>query len=171
MTDPAEAQHQLAALDLDADTLLGAVDDGVRAASLCTAFDPPLTGPVLAWSRITRGLRERLVPRGWRADDSGNYSVVVDAHDEVAIVVASGSADTGKESGRPTTKSPKGPATRRAVDRNSLQTRFAEFEASFRAVEGIKPRQTWVLLFRIDRETEAWVPQMFGLQGGTIRLD
>ena len=147
---PQEAAPRLAELGLRRDDLVGALQLGLDAAASCTPHDPPNTAGFLQWARTVSGLRDTLVPRGWKADSARNYPTVVSPDGSVALAVAAGDYNTGLSGGRPATRSPKGPATKDAVALNQMS--FAEIERSFVDIT-IVPRSTWLLLHYHDTVT------------------
>jgi hypothetical protein len=105
----------------------------------------------------------RLRDEGWKTDDSGNYSTVVNENGTLAIAVATGDDNTGiytpdKPFASPGLKYPKGDMTRRAVERNSLNTYlFPDMAEDARAqqakLDAADNRITWILLRRRDKDT------------------
>lgn len=64
-------------------------------------------------------LRELLQPFGWTTFREAKFEGVLNAAATIAIIVSSGTRETGREDGRaPRTKNPKGSATQHAVDAN-----------------------------------------------------
>lgn len=96
-----------------------ALEAGHSGAALCTPNHPPNFGGMTMWAETVRSLREQLIRAGWRRDDAGNFSTVVNKDGALGIAVASGNADTGQADGHPTTRYPKGPVTHQAVERNA----------------------------------------------------
>lgn len=145
VVDRGSARNRLEELGLTVDILHDAVGAGELARSNCTRNDPPGIPGILAWGRTVRALREFLVPEGWIANDDGNFSTVVSPDGALAIAVATGNEDTGAHDAAPSTKYPKGPRTRAAVEQNQLNL-FPEPilppDAANRAAS------TWFLLVR-----------------------
>jgi hypothetical protein len=147
------AAGRLKDLGVDEATLREAVEYGLRHAFSCTKHDPPNLPGIIAWGKGIRSLRDRLVPGGWTADNSRNYATVVSSDGRVAIAVAAADAGTGRSDLTPTTRSTKGPATKRAVHRNQLS--FADVVATFpKPQEASGADQTWLLLHYVDEEAE-----------------
>lgn len=144
---PQESAPRLSELGLERDDLVGALRLGLAAASSCTKHDPQNAAGFMQWSRTVRGLRDTLVPRGWRAVSSRNYPTVVSPDGAIAIAVAAGDHNTGIAGAIPSTRSPKGPATKDAVSLNQMS--FGEVDQSFVDVAPV-PRATWLLLHYHD---------------------
>jgi hypothetical protein len=144
----AESTSRLHELDVTPDVLRDAVRWGMGYAFECTQYDPASLPGTLAWGRTVRGLRERLVPQGWKPDNERNYPTVIHQDQMHAIGTASGDAHTGRADRTPATRTEKGPATRKAI---------AETQRSFWEVAKEFPRprvgagmQTWLLLYYFD---------------------
>src|SRR4051812_20799660 len=90
---------------------------GYSHAAGCTSHDPRNLPGTLAWGKGTGALRDLLKPSGWTADSDSNLESVAHPTNSHAIALAAGTADTGREDGRPRTRTPKGPATSRVVKR------------------------------------------------------
>lgn len=151
---PHEVADRLRQLGLTPDILRTAVMVGEAARLSCTANDPPGFAGYIAWGSTIRTLRELLAPLGWKKNDDGNYSTVVDEQEAIAIAVASGDENTGSLGISPRTKNAKGPATIAAIDANVRQLAFPFRDQ--RPVQ-IQPRRTqrvtWILLIsRFDNE-------------------
>jgi hypothetical protein len=145
---------RLAELGLTADILRDSLEEGWRVAADCTKHDPPNLPGIIVWGKTIRHLRDRLVPAGWRSNNTMNYATVISPDRKTALGVAAGDECTGRDGLTPCTRSPKGPATRRALDRNQLT--FSDFADHFpkparRLVTGLQ-RQTWLLLHYVDED-------------------
>jgi hypothetical protein len=156
-----EIVGRLDALGLTATILRDAVDEGVAPVLACTKNDPEQLPGILGWGKVTRALRDRLVsqPFNWtRANHRGQPSTVRPGN-AVAIVVASGTPETGTGE-RPATRSTKGPATQAAIADNALT--FGAMDEEFKKLDEVvkkaapsaSPAQTWMLLYFIDEEGE-----------------
>jgi hypothetical protein len=156
--DPASVADRLRELGLNEQLLRTAVDYGIKLSADCTLHDPPSLSGILAWGKITRGLRDQLVPQGWTTSNAQNYASTIHPRGAAALVVAAGDAFTGLEERTPSTRSDKGPATRDAVDAN--QASFAEVDPSYPwPAPPVRPTQTWLLLHHMDDES------------GTVRIE
>jgi len=82
------------------------------------AFDVPLFGGTSQWAKSTSRLRFLLSSIGWQSDDDKNLSKIVSPNKEIAIIVSSGNAGTGKEGVPVTTKNPKGELLETIINSN-----------------------------------------------------
>lgn len=145
---------RLAELGLTADILRESLEEGWRVAADCTRHDPPSLPGIIVWGKTIRHLRDRLVPAGWRSNNTMNYATVISPDGKTALGVAAGDERTGRKGLPPCTRSPKGPATRRALDRNQLTlSDFADYfpKPTRRLVTGLQ-RRTWLLLHYVDED-------------------
>jgi hypothetical protein len=137
--------------------------------STFTAFDPPIMLGLTRWGRISRYLREELVPRGWTYDNPRNLARTIHPSGEFAIVAATGDELTGLADLLPTTRYRKGDATVQAVAVNEQLTfDFGDaFTADVTADAGAM--LTWILLFFEDEagfRVELSLPD--GIEDGRI---
>ena len=151
LTKTEDAPSRLEELGLTPGDLAQAVQLGLSSAATCTKHDPSNLPGLILWGRTIRGLRDALVPRGWKSENTYNYPTVVSPDRSVAISVAGGDYYTGRTDGVPSTRSSKGPVTRAAVIQNQLT--FAELDASFAELNPA-PRTTWLLLHHHDQEAK-----------------
>lgn len=151
VAQPQEADSRLAELGISSNDLIGSIQQGLASAASCTSHDPLNLPGLIQWGRSIRALRDALVPRGWRSENSRNYPTVVSPDSAVALSVAGGDHNTGLAYGTPATRSAKGPATKDAIALNQLS--FAELDASFAEPETV-PKVTWLLLHYHDRDTK-----------------
>lgn len=145
---------RLAELGLTADILRDSLEEGWRVAADCTKHDPPNLPGIIVWGKTIRHLRDRLVPAGWRSNNTMNYATVISPDKMTALGVAAGDECTGRDGLTPCTRSAKGPATRRALDVNQLT--FSDYAHHFprpsrRLVTGLQ-RRTWLLLHYVDED-------------------
>lgn len=161
-TTPGDAR--LADLGVPATILQEALVEGAMARDRCTPNHPPTFPGLLAWGETVRALRDRLAPSGWRRNDAGGLSTVVDAGGLVAIAVATGDEATGDAAFPPSTKYTKGPSTQLMIEGNQGVLEFMREERT-----GDGPRRvTWLLLFRrIENEirAELSLPVAIGVDG------
>ena len=141
------ALERLVELGLQAEPLREAAARGLAAAHACTLNHPRIMPGLSAWSETVCGLRENLAPEGWERLDEGNLPWTVNATGSMAIAVATGDEETGKEKGSPCTKSKKGPRVAEAVEANQLEL----FPPGIRLPATTPPgRETWLLLIHRD---------------------
>jgi hypothetical protein len=150
---PATKTSRLHDLGIVETVLRAAAEWGLRYTFDCTLHDPPGTAGFLAWSKITRGLRDRLVPQGWKASHPSNFAITSDPRGTYAIAVFAGNAATGFADRWPSNRTDKGPATMVAIQQN--QRSFAEISEDFRRLGvPLSTKQTWLLLHFVDEEAE-----------------
>lgn len=173
LSDRDEVARRLHAMSLGVDDFTEAILRGDMEARSCTPFEPT-TAP--GWSRYSKtvgALRERLVSRGWEIDDDRNWPRVVHPSGSFALSVATGNELTGDPDPRvkPSTRYPRGPATRDAVRTNHEQLSFAMVDDLVRAgVPGISRhgRVTYMLLICAQGDTiraEVSCPSAFADDG------
>jgi hypothetical protein len=142
-----DARRRLAELGVESKALLDAAGRGLAAAASFTPNHPAIAAGFMAWAETICALRDALLPLDWERVDEGNLPLTVNFEGTVAITVATGDEDTGRESGSPCTKSKKGPRVARAIAANQLQlfpipVKLPQTESAGRA--------TWLLLIHRD---------------------
>jgi hypothetical protein len=163
-TGEISVRGQLLSLGLTPEDLVEAIRFGESHRALCTPDDPPSFHGVTAWARTVRGLRiGSLRHNNWTADDSGNYSTIINPDKTLAIAVVTGDDATGiydpaMPFAQPKLKYTKGNKTREAVERNSLTLfLFPDMAADAKAeqdkAEAAANRITWMLLRRRKKDT------------------
>jgi hypothetical protein len=164
-----KAADRLAELGLS----VGLIERVVRRAdadvSTFTELDPPIMQGLTRWGRISRYLREELVPDGWTYDNPRNLARTIHPSGEFAIVAATGDELTGLAGLLPTTRYRKGDATVQAVGVNEQLTfDFGDgFTMDMTADAGAL--LTWILLFFEDEaefRVELSLPD--GIEDGRI---
>jgi len=154
MTAQVLVQRKAASRLADLGLSIGLIERVVRRAdadvSTFTAFDPPILLGLTRWGRMSRYLREELVPKGWTYDNPRNLARTIHPSGEFAIVAATGDEVTGLASLLPSTRYRKGEATVAAVAVNEQLTfDFGDlFSADLAADAGAL--LTWILLFFED---------------------
>jgi hypothetical protein len=170
---PEDDNDRLRRLGVTTEEVRKAVERGIVERMNCTMFDPPSYPGVVQWARTVRDLRETLVPKGWRADNTRNFSTVVSPNELVAIAVSTGDERTGREGEpEPRTKYPKGTVFLAAVNRNVQLSLFGEMIID---ADGnvLSKTRTWTLLMRTDAFTkevrvELSLPAQIGDDGRVI---
>jgi hypothetical protein len=141
-TDQLAVHHRLLELGLGEEHLIAAILDGEAWREACTPHDPTNLPGTLAWGRTVRGLRDRLVPLDWTAEDVLNCPMVVSPDRRVAISVSTGNSSTAEVLSLPRPKYAKGAATVRAVQSNQLDL----FLPAVQTEDEAPPTITWILL-------------------------
>jgi hypothetical protein len=164
-----KAADRLAELGLSVGLIERVVRHADADVSTFTGFDPPIMLGLTRWGRMSRYLREELVPQGWTYDNPRNLARTIHPSGEFAIVAATGDELTGLASLLPTTRYRKGDATVQAVAVNEQLTfDFGDvFTADLTADAGAL--LTWILLFFEDEaefRVELSLPD--GIEDGRI---
>jgi hypothetical protein len=151
------ADDRLQQLGLTAEELRGAVELGYTHAAGCTNHDPRSLPGTIAWGKATGHLRDIKKPAGWRADHTSNFETTVHPANSHCVAIAAGTSGTGRRDELPpATRTPRGPATSRAVQRNqqlSLGVGTNVFAGTGEQVADPE-RETWLLLHYFDRVNE-----------------
>ena len=151
---PTNSRESLEQLGLTPDMLWEVVLSGISYARQFTSHDPTSVKGIATWGRITRLLRDTLVPYGWRVENEKGYALTVHPSGNWAIVVARGNGDTTSIGDSfPTNRSPKGPMTRLAVYQNS-QMHFLDIDPDNWRSPHSNGRRTWMLLYSWDQRIE-----------------
>lgn len=149
------ADLRIQQLDLATAELHQCMFAGYSAAATCTDHEPRSLPGTMAWGKSIGHLRDVLKPRKWTADRAANYETAVHPSNSHAIAICAGTSQTGiADSAAPRTKTPKGPATSRAVRRNAQMS--LALGPAVMGVERVadKHRETWILLHYFDRYAE-----------------
>jgi hypothetical protein len=148
----ADGVRRLQQLGLSSEVLRESARIGHGHAAGCTDHDPRSLPGTLAWGKGTGHLRDELKPDGWTPDRQENFETVVHPSNSHAVALAAGTSQTGRREGPPPrTKTPRGPATSRAVDANK-QLSFAGSDPAFGPAHADgDERETWLLLHYHDQ--------------------
>jgi hypothetical protein len=135
---------RLSDLGLTQEVLCQAIEFALSYYAECTAHDPPSAAGFLLWDKGMRGLRDGLVPSGWKPVTEDNYPTVQHPGGQWAISVSGGNAQTGRADANPSTRTDKGRATAMAIAQN--QASFWNYRPELQP-----PRKlTWLLLIHVD---------------------
>lgn len=149
-TNVASVATRLNQLGIPQEALQEAIRTAISQASGCTENDVPMARGMIAWMKGVRGLRDQLGPKGWRRDDTQNFSTVVDPTNSYAIAVAAGNPYTGRHDKTPSTQTDRGPVTRSAVEKNR-QLHLSLVDPKFGpAPVSTVGAETWLLLYFED---------------------
>jgi len=152
LSDPVSVRQRLAALGVTEFDLSASVNEGVGYILACTSNDPPSLAGLLGWGKATRGLRDRLIPKGGKRTNVRRQAATVTPKG-IVIVVAAGDSRTGREGPMPSTRSAKGPATVAAVENNVLQLSLMDANREFAAeIARVQTPTTWFLLYYWDEQ-------------------
>ena len=147
---PFAVDEKLSKLDLTQDILWEAVREGHTLTLNMTENDPPASRGISVWGKVTRRLREELIPQGWIRIDQQRYSTAVHKSGRWGIAVSAGDRRTGLEDETPASSAEKGTSMRLAVSAN--QAHFSHIDPAWDALSG-QVGATWVLLYYIDKDT------------------
>jgi len=95
--------------------LIEVVQQGVAARNECTPHHPSSLPGTRCWGEATRALRDLLVPKGWKLDNTDNIPSVLNRHLRIKLAVTNADSGTGIEWGHPQPISEKGDGAQRAV--------------------------------------------------------
>lgn len=116
-----------------------------------TGFEPLNSQGSILYFKTVGGLRQKTKKLGYEAfRTSDGYELTVHSELKIAIAVALGNEDTGTGL-EPSTKRPKGEATRQAVDVNQLCWDFGDMKRMQSQFPGF---ETWLLLVCPDLDKE-----------------
>jgi hypothetical protein len=147
-----EAERRLRELGLTRDGVLSAVRAAVAAVHRATRDYPPISGGLMAWMEAVARLRQEFRPNGWEADDTGNFSTIVDHSTRTKIAVANTDEGTGVWFSQPTNRSKRGELSRLAIEANQLALPFTEWLAEPEEAK-IPGYATWYLCLFIRGDT------------------
>lgn len=160
-----EVSQRLAELGVSEDALRNAVSRGQLAFANCTENHPRMFPAIAAWAETVAAVRENLAPFGYTRSELKNYSRTIDAVGRLAIAVASGNEETGREEGTPSTKTAKGARTVEAVVINQVQLQLFDDPAPAEPADAEDERVTWLLLMhraRTETRCELSLPVAIG---------
>ena len=146
-SQPWDVENRLEQLGLSTDILLKAAEAGYRGLISRTDNDPPTVKGYIAWADTLRGLRDELIPAGWKRDNSQNFSRTFSEEYRISIIVATGDSGTGRSHLSPKTRSSKGQLTAQAIFHNNLQGTLKGFlpEEETKAIP-LSKYETWIFL-------------------------
>lgn len=144
-----EVATELHKLGLDRDELLQVVDGAKWGRNNWTEWDPPGYAGWNQYGLGTRYLRMVLIEnrpanRKWLMDNTGGLCRTIDPAGEMAIVVSSGTPETGNPDRWPTTANPKGELSLRGFRINRSQGELFETDV------GATDPWLWFLLIHVQ---------------------
>lgn len=143
------ALDRLSQLGVPMTALTESVWQGYLARSRTTPNHPRIFRGMAMWGEAIAVLRDQLRSHGWFKSDRGNYELVVNEQEGIAIAVATGDEATGVIGATPSNKCPKGQNTVDAIDANNQQDMFSELLPAIEEVQGLT---TWVLLMHLSAD-------------------
>lgn len=140
-----DVEERLRSLGLTLEGIRRSIDLAINDRLACTENDPPSFAGQTRSARTVRYLREEFVNAGWRRNDAGNYSRLMNANATIAVAVATGDVNTGDPRyPTPRLSHKKGEMTLTAVHRNDEQ--LSLLPAIGDVIEGTRGPLTWILL-------------------------
>jgi hypothetical protein len=124
-----DADRRLRELGLSREGVLSAVKAAAAAVHRTTRDYPPIAGGLMAWMEAVARLRQEFRAHGWEADDTGNFSTIIDHAGRVKVAVANTDEGTGNSLSQPTNRSKRGELSRLAIEANQLSLPFTEWLA------------------------------------------
>lgn len=141
--DPLASAERLLWMGVKGEDCREALSIGYQHASTCTSNHPLSLAGFDAWAWSLGHLRELLIQRGgWTIDRTGNFETALNESEGIAIAIVAGDSGTGLANNfPPRTRTPRGPATQRAVEHNQLNL-LGDVEKGH--------LQTWLLMHYLD---------------------
>lgn len=148
---PVAAEFRLRELGLTRDGVISAVRAAMAAVAGCTGDSPPIAPGWLTWYNAVVRLRQEFRGKGWDADDTANFSTIVDHAAGIKIAVANTDEATACVVSEPTNRSRRGELSKQAVAANQLSLPFDGWlEPDEAKVPGFV---TWYLCIYIAEDT------------------
>ena len=170
ITKPWDVDDHLKALGLNQQLLQETVEKGFHAKQSARPNHPPVTGGSNARNDMICHLRDELCPLGWKKCDQSLMGKTFNEESGIALLVGSGTLDTGRANGRPTTKSKRG-KTAEAYISNNQQMELWPVNTVTHSVT----QTTWVLLYCFDDKAELRaelsLPVAIGIDGHIDQWD
>lgn len=161
-----DTETRLAQISLTESALIEAVKHGYLARTRLTENHPRIFYGYATWAETVARLREALLPLGWEKSDKGNYELVINKLQELAIAVATGNEYTGSPYITPSNKCPKGTNTIEAININNQMDLFPELIPAPSINQD--NFSTWILLYYIAKDEiqcELSLPSDIGADG------
>ena len=155
-------------LGLRRDGLISTVRAAAAAVASCTANHPPTARGWLAWCESVVRLREEFRSDGWSADDTANFSTIVDEAAGLKIAVVNTDEGAGNPGMEPTNRSRRGLLSKQAIESNQL---FFPFEGWNVEPDEVKREgaTTWYLCIHVvGDEVRAELSLPTSCEGGII---
>jgi hypothetical protein len=165
---PASIDLRIRELGLKREGLISAVRAAAGAVASCTSNNPPISRGWLAWCEAVVRLREEFGRDGWVADDTANFSTIIDEAAGVRLAVVNTDDGAGNPALVPTNRSRRGQFSKQAIESNQLSLPFLGWE-----VEPVEARRsdmtTWYLcIHAVDDKVRAELSLPTSCEGGII---
>lgn len=136
-------------LGLSREGLLSAVRASAAAVAGCTVNSPPIARGWLAWHDAVVRLRQEFRSYGWEADDTANFSTIIDHAAGIKIAVVNTDEGTGNVASFPTNRSKRGELSKIAIESNQYRLPFMAEPDELKSPNF----QTWYLCVHVVGET------------------
>ncbi|ENM5897370.1 hypothetical protein [Vibrio mimicus] len=146
------SQQEDKILSISKRTFVDAIQSGIYQYKSVNKFHPITAGGSRAWEEIVSSFREMVVDQnqGWKAVQEDGMPLLVNASEQLTIVITSGDLNTGLDSDvQPRTRNQKGQATQSLVQSNySLFEDVVSIDSQSKTADS---HETWVFLYHIDK--------------------
>lgn len=153
IAEPAEviARLQQLSIDLTPELFKTTMLSGLGARREATPASPVTAEGVLQWFSNVKELRTSLLAKQWKKHDLKNCPFIISPDRSVAIVVMTGSVETGRQGQKdPTNQAEKGSVAESFVHGNNQLDLFNH--TAVRAIQPLQQEtQVWVLLYHYDK--------------------
>ena len=154
LSDPEQVAARMRELspDLTFDLFQEVLAAGLEARNTALETHPTTAAGIFHWMQSVHVLRDWLRGRQWHIRDERNSPLIISPDNQVAIVVMTGSPETGGSAeAEPTNQAEKGSVTERYVQDNQRQLEIFNQESFRAARDHEKGLQVWVLLYHFDK--------------------
>ncbi|BCN24556.1 hypothetical protein [Vibrio alfacsensis] len=130
-----------------------AILSGIAQYTSVNKFHPITAGGSRAWEEIVASFRQMVVDQGmgWKSIHRDGMAQLVNADQQLTIVVTSGDSNTGFDNDvQPRTRNQKGQATKNIVEAN--YPLFEDTTTIDKIQSNVDSHQTWVFLYTIDKK-------------------
>ncbi len=174
-----ELLQEESVLGIRAQVFNDAILSGIIQYKSVNEFHPKSAGGSRAWEEIVASFRQMVVDegQGWKAVHRNGMALLINASEQLTIVVTSGDSNTGLDKDiQPRTRNQKGQATQNFVEAN--YPLFEDID-TMNTIDTLPinadNHQTWVFLYTIDKERsevrfELSLPTETQLSGSKGRL-
>jgi len=163
-------------LGINTQVFKDAILSGIAQYNSVNKFHPITAGGSRAWEEIVASFRQMVVDQcvGWKSIHRDGMAQLVNAEQQLTIVVTSGDTNTGLDNEvQPKTRNQKGQATKNIVEAN--YPLFEDVATIDESINSVDNHQTWVFLYAIDKDKlevrfELSLPTETQLSGAKGRL-
>jgi len=140
-------------LGISTQVFTDAILSGIAQYKSVNKFHPITAGGSRAWEEIVASFRQMVVDQyvGWKSIHRDGMAQLVNAGQQLTIVVTSGDSNTGLDNDvQPRTRNQKGQATQNIVEAN--YPLFEDIATIDELLSSADAHQTWVFLYAIDKK-------------------